>query len=77
MTPEQILAKYGRIYPAWEYELADGQRTGRRRKRQYVSYPRPHDPKPIVTRPTTSARATDYFRESTAGHLRWAPSGLD
>ena len=52
MTPEQILAKYGRIYPAWEYELTghDGERTGRKRARQFVSYPRPWDPKPIVPR---------------------------
>lgn len=48
MTPERILVLYGRIHPAWEYELVDGTRTGRRRKRQFVSYTRPWDPRPIV-----------------------------
>ena len=52
MTPARILLLYGTRYPAWEYELVtvDGalQRSGRRRKRQYVSYPRPHDPRPII-----------------------------
>lgn len=51
MTPAQILFKYGRIYPAWEYELdANMARTGRKRARQFISYPRPWDPKPISPR---------------------------
>lgn len=49
MTPERILYLYGRIYPAWEYELdAEHRRTGRRRKRQFISYDRPKDPRPII-----------------------------
>ncbi len=48
MSPAEIAKRYGRLFPAWEHELLDGARTGRRRKRQFVSYPRPHDPKPIV-----------------------------
>lgn len=49
LTPERIRYLYGSIYPAWEYELdtATHEKTGRRRKRQFISYPRPHDPKPI------------------------------
>lgn len=51
MTPAEILYRYGRLFPAWEYELGtDGKRTGRRRPRQFVSYPRPWDPRPIVPR---------------------------
>ncbi len=35
--------------PCIEYELDDnGVCTGRTRKRQFISYPRPHDRKPII-----------------------------
>lgn len=49
LTPARILFLYGRIFPAWEYELdaATLERTGRKRKRQFISYPRPWDMKPI------------------------------
>lgn len=45
-----IRERYGSIWPAIEYELdpVTHQRTGRTRKRQFISYPRPWDPKPIV-----------------------------
>ncbi len=49
VRPESILYRYGRLYPAWEHELdAEHRRTGRKRKRAFVSYPRPWDPKPII-----------------------------
>lgn len=35
MNPTTIPRLYVRIYPAWEYELIDGQRTGRKRPRQF------------------------------------------
>jgi hypothetical protein len=51
MSAATIRARYGSIWPAVEYELdpVTHERTGRTRKRQFVSYRRPHDPKPITT----------------------------
>jgi hypothetical protein len=41
VTPERIRYLHGSVYPAWEYELdAEFRRTGRKRRRQFVSYPR-------------------------------------
>lgn len=52
LTAARILHLYGSIYPAWEYEIdpASLARTGRRRARQFVSYPRRGDGKAIVAR---------------------------
>ncbi len=42
-----ILARYGAKWPAWEYEMdAEHRRTGRRRKKQVVSW----DRKPNIAR---------------------------
>lgn len=43
MTPARYLTLYGRM-PRIEHELTgrNGERTGRTRRRQFVSFPRPH-----------------------------------